>query len=208
MSKNGKFYDNVQMDTSAASVEEFDRQGTPNTGAYDANVSSDAVSKVFDTSGAGILVTHSQGGGPGWLTAIKTDKVKGIVAFEPGSGFVFPEGEVPAPIENSAPFGALAGEAIPLQDFMKLTKIPIVIYYGDHIATTPTTDWNEDSWRARLAMARLWADTINRHGGNAKVVHLPEIGIYGNTHFPFADKNNIDIANLMEQWLHEQKLDI
>ena len=142
------------------------------------------------------------------MTAIKTDKVKGIVAFEPGSGFVFPEGEVPAPIENSAPFGALAGEAIPLQDFMKLTKIPIVIYYGDHIAMTPTTDWNEDSWRARLAMARLWADTINRHGGNAKVVHLPEIGIYGNTHFPFADKNNIDIANLMEQWLHEQKLDI
>ena len=42
-----------------------------------------------------------QGGGTGWLTAVKTPRVKGIVSFEPGSGFVFPEGEVPPPIRNA-----------------------------------------------------------------------------------------------------------
>lgn len=62
---------------------------TPDTGAYDKDVISDAVAKVFDKSGDGILITHSQGGEPGWFTAIKTDKVKAIVAYEPGSGFVF-----------------------------------------------------------------------------------------------------------------------
>ena len=44
---------------------------TPNTGAFDENIISDAVAAVFDKSGPGILVTHSQGGGPGWLAAIK-----------------------------------------------------------------------------------------------------------------------------------------
>lgn len=56
-------------------------------------------------------------------------------------------------------------------------------------------------------MARLWADAVNRHGGDATVVHLPEIGIYGNTHFPFADLNNVQIADHMEKWLHAKNLD-
>jgi len=66
---------------------------TPNTGPFDANVMSDSVSALFDRICDRILFTHSQGGGPGWLTAIK-NRVKSIVAFEPGSGFVFPDGEV------------------------------------------------------------------------------------------------------------------
>ena len=45
---------------------------------------------VFDRIGEGVLFTHSQRGGPGWLTAIKNPRVKGIVAFEPGSGSCSP----------------------------------------------------------------------------------------------------------------------
>jgi hypothetical protein len=56
-------------------------------------------------------------------------------------------------------------------------------------------------------MARQWADAINRHGGDARVVHLPEIGIRGNTHFPFSDLNNVQIADLMSQFLAEKYLD-
>ena len=201
------FYQNSQFPQGKESLNQFYRQVTPNTGAYDANVISDAMAKIFDKSGEGILVTHSQGGGPGWYTAMKTDKVKAVIAYEPGSGFVFPEGEVPAPLATSSPFGALAAESVPLDDFMKLTKIPIVIYYGDNIATEPTDEWNKDSWRVRLEMARMWADTVNRHGGDATVVHLPEIGIKGNTHFPFADLNNVQIADITEEWLHEKGLD-
>ena len=52
---------------------------TPNTGPYDAEVISDAMTAVFDRIGSGILVTHSQGGGPGWLTAIKSKNVRAVV---------------------------------------------------------------------------------------------------------------------------------
>jgi hypothetical protein len=71
----------------------------------------------------------------------------------------------------------------------------------------PTTVWNKDHWRAGLEMARIWAATINKHGGDATVVHLPEIGIKGNTHFPFSDLNNIEIADQLSKWLKEKGLD-
>lgn len=49
--------------------------------------------------------------------------------------------------------------------------------------------------------------TVNRHGGDARLVHLPEAGIKGNTHFPFSDRNNIQIADLLSQWLKEKNLE-
>jgi hypothetical protein len=56
-------------------------------------------------------------------------------------------------------------------------------------------------------MARLWRDAVNKYGGDVTVVHLPEIGIKGNTHFPFSDLNNVEIADLMSEWLKEKGLD-
>lgn len=202
-----EYFPGVQFPKDAASLEQFYRQMTPNTGAFNAKVITDAVSGLFDKIGEGILVTHSQGGGPGWLTAIKNNKVKAVVAYEPYSGFLFPQGELPEPIKSAGLFGELTGIKIPLADFLKLTKIPIVMYYGDNIAKEPTKVWNKDHWRSGLEMARIWAATINKHGGNATVVHLPEIGIKGNTHFPFSDLNNLQIADELSKWLKEKGLD-
>ena len=201
------YFPNVQFPIDEASLEQFYRQMTPNTGPFDTKVITEAISLLFDKIGEGILVTHSQGGGPGWLTAIKNDKVKAVIAYEPYSGFVFPEGELPLPIKSNGLFGELKGVEIPLSDFNKLTKIPIVIYYGDNIADKPTEVWNKDHWRSGLEMARLWAATINRHGGDATVIHLPEIGIKGNTHFPFSDLNNIEVADELSKWLKQKGLD-
>ena len=201
------YFPNVQFPKDEASLEQFYRQMTPNTGAFDVNIITDAVSQLFDKIGEGILVTHSQGGGAGWFTAIKNDKVKAVVSYEPYSSFVFPKGELPEPIKSTGLFGALNGVEIPLSDFEKLTKIPIVVYYGDNIAKEPTDVWNKDHWRSGLEMARLWAETINKHGGDATVVHLPEVGINGNTHFLFSDLNNIEVADLLAKWLKEKGLD-
>ena len=201
------YFDGVQFPKDLVSLVQFFRQMTPNTGTFDGKVVAGSCSALFDRIGEGILVTHSQGGGPGWLTAIKNNRVKAVVAYEPFSGFVFPKGELPAPIPSASLFGELKGVEINPSDFNKLTKIPIIVFYGDNIAKEPTTVWNKDHWRAGLAMARLWAATINNHGGNAKVVHLPEIGIFGNTHFAFSDLNNIQIADLMAKFLKDNKLD-
>jgi pimeloyl-ACP methyl ester carboxylesterase len=201
------YFPGSQFPKDTAALVQFFRQMTPNTGPFDANLVASACSSLFDRIGAGILITHSQGGGPGWFTAIKNENVKAVIAYEPFSSFVFPKGELPKPIQSASLFGELKGVEISVEDFTKLTRIPIIIYYGDNIAQQPTSVWNKDHWRAGLEMARHWATTINKHGGNAKVVHLPEIGVFGNTHFPFSDLNNRQIADLMAKFLKEEKLD-
>jgi hypothetical protein len=170
-------------------------------------VAVDAASALFDKIGPGVLVTHSHSGGLGWRTAMKNRNIKAIVSYEPGSGFVFPEGEVPPAMPSAG--GTLEAAGVPLQDFMALTRIPIIIYYGDNIPppAEPSTNPGHDGWRVRLAMARLWVDAVKRHGGDATVVHLPEVGIRGNTHFPFSDLNNLEIADLMSTFLATKGLD-
>jgi hypothetical protein len=178
---------------------------TPDTGPIDIDVNSDAVAALFKKIGPGILVTHSHSGGMGWRTAIKSTSVRAVVSYEPGSGFIFPVGEVPSPMHSSG--GTFEAVGVSLSEFMKLTKIPIVIYYGDYIPEQPSTNPGQDQWRVRLEMARLWRDAVNARGGDVTVVHLPEIGIRGNTHFPFSDLNNLEIADLMSDWLAKKGLD-
>jgi len=198
------FFPGVQFSRDPEALDQFFRQMVPNTGPFDMEVISDAMAALFSKIGPGVLITHSQGGGPGWLTAMKNPNVRAIASFEPGSGFMFPEGEVPPPMPSSA--GSLEGMAIPLEKFMALTKIPIVIYYGDNIPEEPTDLPGQDNWRVRLKMARLWRDAVNRHGGDVTVVHLPEIGIRGNTHFMFSDLNNAEIADQMVRFLEQKGL--
>lgn len=199
-----EFFPGVQFAQDPESVEQYFRQMTPDTGPIDVNKNAEAVSALFDRIGPAVLVTHSHSGGMGWLTVLKTSKIKAVVSYEPGSGFVFPENEVPPDMPSSG--GTLKAVGIPMAEFMKLTKIPIIIYYGDNIPSKPMDNPGQDQWRIRLDMARLWVDAINRHGGDAKVVHLPEIGVTGNTHFPFSDLNNQKIADLMYDFLQEKGL--
>jgi hypothetical protein len=56
-------------------------------------------------------------------------------------------------------------------------------------------------------MARLWVEAINCHGGDARLVSLPDIGIQGNTHFCFSDLNNDQIADQISAFLREKRLD-
>jgi hypothetical protein len=200
-----EYFQGVQFSKDPEALNQYFRSMAPNIGPIDIQVNLDAVSALVTKIGPSILVTHSHAGGQGWLTAMKNPQVRAIVSYEPGSGFTFPEGELPAPIESSA--GPLQAVAVPKTDFLKLTKIPIIIYYGDNIPASPDPNPGIDGWRARLEMARKWRDAVNAVGGDVTVVHLPEAGIKGNTHFPFSDLNNIQIANLMSVWLKQKGLD-
>ncbi len=193
-----QFNDGVQFPKDSVSLDNFFRMMTPNTGNVDEATIVDAMSAVMDKSGDGILFTHSAGGSPGWKTAIQNERVKAIVAYEPG-GFTFPEGEVPE--------GNRGGKGVPFNEFMKLTKIPIVIYFGDFIPKEETQAASLNCWRSVLATARQWAKVVNSHGGDATIVHLPEIGIKGNTHFPMSDLNSEEVAGVLEKWLRQKGLD-
>ncbi|EYS84933.1 alpha/beta hydrolase [Cupriavidus sp. SK-4] len=199
------FYRGVQFSKDPEALNQFFRQMVPDTGPLDNQVAVDAVSALFHRIGPGILVTHSYSGGLGWQAVMRNPAIRAVVSYEPGSGFVFPEGEVPAAMPSLT--GPLAGVAVTMAQFKSLTRIPIVLYYGDNIPTQPGADPGLDNWRVRLAMAKLWVDAVNRHGGDARLVHLPDVGVRGNTHFPFSDLNNLQVADLMQAFLSEKGLD-
>lgn len=177
----------------------------PNTGTYNAQVNIDAVSALFNKIGQGILVTHSQSGGPGWRTAIANNNIKAVVSFEPGGDFVFPEGEALDTIRVAG--RTIAPPRVPMTDFMKLTKIPIIIYYGDNIPDKPSINPGQEQWRVFLSVARQFRDVVNKHGGDVTLIHLPETGIKGNTHFLMSDLNNLEIANHLSAFLKKKNLD-
>jgi len=199
------YFPGVQFSKDPETLNQYFRSMTPSLGPIDTKVVTDAAVALADRVGELILVTHSHSGGFGWVTAVRNANVRAIVSYEPGSGFLFPEGELPAPVESSA--GPLTAVGVSKEEFQQLTKIPVVIYYGDFIPEKyDAGNPGADGWRARLEMARKWRDVVNRHGGDVTVVHLPEIGIKGNTHFPFSDLNNLEVAEIMAEWLKEKGL--
>jgi hypothetical protein len=76
---------------------------------------------------------------------------------------------------------------------MHFTRIPIVIYYGTNIPDKPSTNPGQEQWRVFLETAKRWRDAVNKRRGDATLVHLPQIGIRGNTHFPMSDLTNNEI---------------
>ncbi len=197
-------YDNASVPRDEKSREQFFRQMTLDTGDFNQKIITDAMVKVFEKSGNGVLVIHSAGGGPGWDTAINSDKVKGVIALEPGT-FPFPKGKLPEVEKTTSPFPA-KGYEVSDTEFKKLTKFPIVVYFGDNIPTELTDNWGLDNWRIRVNLAKKWEKLMNEAGGDVKVIMLPEIGIKGNTHFMMADLNNREVADAMEKWMKEKGL--
>lgn len=198
-------YDGVQFPRDEKSLQQFFHQMTPSF-PTDQKIISEAMVAVMEKAGEGILITHSAGGGPGWETAIKSDKVKAVIALEPGT-FPFPSGEVPEVEETTSPFPA-KGQSISREDFMKLTKIPIVVYFGDNIPSDDkmVDNWGFDNWRVRLNLAKKWEKVMKKYGGDVEIVYLPDVGVKGSTHFMMSDLNNIELANVMEKWLQSKGL--
>jgi pimeloyl-ACP methyl ester carboxylesterase len=200
------YFKGVQFCRNKETLNQFFRQMTPNIGSVDFEVYSDAYAALFDKIGPAIFVTHSQGGPVGWRTLLKTDNIKAIVAYEPGGGIPFPRGQVPEEGKILTLSKKTEGIEVSMSDFMKYTEIPIIVYYGDNL---PETNERPElyEWTRRLHLMRKWAALLNKHGGDVTVIHLPEIGLYGNTHFPFSDLNNVEVANHLSKWLHEKGLD-
>jgi hypothetical protein len=38
-------------------------------------------------------------------------------------------------------------------------------------------------------------------GGSIDIVDLPEVGLRGNTHFPMMERNNAEVADIIQAWL-------
>ena len=159
-----------------------------------AQLESDAAAVLADQIGPTVALTNSAGGLRALLTALKSDNIKGIVAYE-NVGFVYPEGE--GPDRAQGPFGPVQ---VPLEEFRKLTRIPLQMVWGDNLDKT-------NRYSDAVEQSKLFAELINKYGGNAEVLMLPEAGLVGNTHIPFADLNNVEVADLVSSFLEAHGLD-
>jgi hypothetical protein len=143
------------------------------------------------------------------LVARKSDKLAGQIIWEPSAAPVFPEGELPPPLRRADDSLFAAGTAIPLEEFLKLTTHPFLIIWGDDIPTEPDPANLGPLENRRLLVERyrLFAEAINNHGGDVSILHLPDVGLQGNTHYPMADKNIVKVAAVVGQWLKDAGLD-
>ncbi|WP_244406209.1 alpha/beta hydrolase [Methylocella silvestris] len=198
------FYPNTKFPRGADALDQFFRQFTVDTGPSDRAVVTDGAAALFAKIGPAVLLTHSASGVLGWVTATKSANVRAIYAYEP-TDYVFPDTELPNPIGTGV--AQISPNPVPMSDFLKLTKIPIRMQYSDGIPPTSSPYPRVQTWINRIAMGRLMVKAINKHGGNASLLHLPDIGIFGNTHFSFADVNNIQIADILSDYLQRQGLD-
>ncbi|OUQ23481.1 alpha/beta hydrolase [Lachnoclostridium sp. An131] len=183
-----------QFPNDPESVDQFFRQMTPDTGMtsdmgadFDNDLVAQAVAAAIDevserTGQNAILVTHSQGGGPGWTAAQYTDHIAAIVAIEPGG----------APAADSTDFQVLAEK-----------NIPITMYFGDYIDNGDPAIQATGMWQAMRQTCYDFEEAYNEQGGNCTVVDLPEEGITGNDHFMFQDLNNDVIADHVQSWIEE-----
>jgi pimeloyl-ACP methyl ester carboxylesterase len=83
-------------------------------------------------------------------------------------------------IEGAPPAGGV--------DVAKLAKIPVVVIFGDN--TSP-------------AGSQAFTDQLKALGGDASTIFLPDVGIHGNGHTMMVERNNEQIADLIESWLKD-----
>ena len=178
-------------------LDQFFRQMTPDTGMDSANGDQNinttlvaisvaaVIDKVYSMTGKNsILVTHSQGGLPGWDTAIYTSHIAAIIAIEPGFG----------PTVGSNGYNALVSN-----------KIPIVFYYGDYIGGSYNGNIPASSmWEYMRESAYTFKTSYESAGLTCTIYNLPDEGIYGNDHMIFQDLNNDVIADHVEDWINDK----
>ncbi len=178
-------YEGSQFPDGEEAQNQFFRQMTPNTGSFDQAVNAAAMDEVISdvkekTGQKSIYVTHSQGSRVGW--DVNPENVAAIIAIEPGG----------TPEIGSEQYNRLL-EA----------KVPMVIYFGDYIDNGPEDIQSTAFWKNVRDTAVEFAESYNKDGGNCTVINLPDIGITGNSHFMFQEKNNEEIAAHIENWIKE-----
>jgi hypothetical protein len=76
-----------------------------------------------------------------------------------------------------------------------LAKIPTLIMFGDHLGDT------QGNWQASYEGCEKFVQQLKDAGGDATMMHLPKLGLRGNSHMLMQDKNNLQIADLILRWI-------
>src|SRR5262245_8269955 len=81
----------------------------------------------------------------------------------------------------------------------KLKNTPLLAIYGDYIE-------QDARWPTIRTNGVKFYDAVRAAGGSADLVDLPKVGIKGNSHMVMMDKNNLAVAELIQDWLARRGL--
>ncbi len=81
----------------------------------------------------------------------------------------------------------------------KLKNTPVLMIFGDNVDQHPR-------WAAFKKIDTVYANAIRASGGSVDWINLPEIGIKGNSHMMMQDRNNGEIAEVIQKWLGDKGL--
>lgn len=134
-----------------------------------------AITALIERIGPAILVVHSQSGPMADIVVgMMGDRVKAVVDVE-GSQAV-------APTEAQV---------------QQYRSVPLLELFGDYIEQ----DEKGFAGKPRLEARRRVTERVNAEGGRATLIQLPVRGISGNTHMMMQDRNNLEVAGVVLDWL-------
>lgn len=141
---------------------------------------------VADLSAAlqsAVVVGHSQSGDwPIRIAQKDPQAVKAMVLVEPGT---------------------CRNNELTDEDLKKLSHIPLLVIYGDHLEASTELPAGASTWKDRLESCRTVVKRMNAAGGTAALWHLPAMDIHGNSHMLMQDRNNLTIGRMLEEWLQK-----
>lgn len=127
-------------------------------------------------------------------------KLHGAVLMGHSESGFFPEEA--ALIDPSGIKGIISIEmpcrALSPAEIQKLAKIPSLFVFGDHLADVSGGPVN---WQQSLDGCKALVEQLQKAGGDATMMHLPEMGIKGNSHMLMQDRNSDQVADLVIAWL-------
>jgi pimeloyl-ACP methyl ester carboxylesterase len=186
----------------------------------------DAILALLEKIGPSILLTHSQSGAFGWPVAdAQPDLVKAILAVEPNGPPFFNVDNVPAPDwfrdaqDQARPWGITAVRLSYAPPAAKASDLKIV-RQAQPDGPDLSRCWMQESPARQLPNLQnipiliLTAEAsyhapydhctvkfLEQAGIRPTWIKLADAGIHGNGHMMMLEKNNLEIASVMSQWL-------
>ncbi len=88
------------------------------------------------------------------------------------------------------------------QQLATMAKIPILVMFGDHLGDVQGRFGS--IWTMNFDTCQKFVDQVKAAGGDAQLMHLPKLGIKGNSHMLMQDKNNLQLADLILTWIDQR----
>ncbi|MDB5804121.1 MAG: esterase [Betaproteobacteria bacterium] len=150
---------------------------------------------------------------PDWIAALPTpnptvpalsalaQRLKGTVLMSHSQSGIYPFQTAALSNTGIAAIVSIEPGACPdaKGDLAPYLKVPIMILWGDYVDTSPR-------WSPRLKGCREFTQAANKLGGKVTHYVLPEHGINGNSHMLMQDKNNLQIAEMVADWIGKNAL--